>query len=257
MAQEVERDGVWVEPRWIPNSNGLNPVTRNKTAGTNRCCDNWSGRLDSNQRPPAPKAGALPGCATPRLRNPSIIARFNELRCPAFNGEPMGDPTLNCRGLDPIRTEATADSTLSVMCRTPWHPVRGVAAGRPRSARRVPAPSSVRRQPPVPLGSTDSRQTPGAEGALAHRPPARGRARDREDLFVLACSAWRQSLPPRFQIPAATPCQWPPAVWRHELLPPERARLAPLRPVPPRRRPPSAARAPSASSRVAYGPITT
>ncbi len=32
----------------------------------------WSGRLDSNQRPPAPKAGALPGCATPRLS--SIIA---------------------------------------------------------------------------------------------------------------------------------------------------------------------------------------
>ena len=27
---------------------------------------NWSGRGDSNARPPAPKAGALPGCATPR-----------------------------------------------------------------------------------------------------------------------------------------------------------------------------------------------
>ena len=26
----------------------------------------WSGRLDSNQRPPAPEAGALPDCATPR-----------------------------------------------------------------------------------------------------------------------------------------------------------------------------------------------
>ena len=26
----------------------------------------WSGRLDLNQRPPAPHAGALPGCATPR-----------------------------------------------------------------------------------------------------------------------------------------------------------------------------------------------
>ena len=26
----------------------------------------WSGRADSNGRPPAPKAGALPGCATPR-----------------------------------------------------------------------------------------------------------------------------------------------------------------------------------------------
>jgi Phage integrase family len=30
------------------------------------CCFCWSGRLDLNQRPPAPKAGALPGCATPR-----------------------------------------------------------------------------------------------------------------------------------------------------------------------------------------------
>ena len=29
--------------------------------------EQWSGRLDLNQRPPAPKAGALPGCATPRL----------------------------------------------------------------------------------------------------------------------------------------------------------------------------------------------
>src|SRR5271154_1150365 len=28
--------------------------------------DDWSGRRDLNPRPPAPKAGALPGCATPR-----------------------------------------------------------------------------------------------------------------------------------------------------------------------------------------------
>ena len=28
--------------------------------------NNWSGREDLNLRPPAPKAGALPGCATPR-----------------------------------------------------------------------------------------------------------------------------------------------------------------------------------------------
>ena len=34
----------------------------------------WSGRLDLNQRPPAPHAGTLPGCATPRRRR-SIIAR--------------------------------------------------------------------------------------------------------------------------------------------------------------------------------------
>ncbi len=29
--------------------------------------EGWSGRRDSNSRPPAPKAGALPDCATPRL----------------------------------------------------------------------------------------------------------------------------------------------------------------------------------------------
>ena len=34
----------------------------------------WSGRGDSNARPPAPKAGALPGCATPRLAVMTIIA---------------------------------------------------------------------------------------------------------------------------------------------------------------------------------------
>ena len=32
----------------------------------------WSGRLDSNQRPSAPKADALPNCATPRERWLSI-----------------------------------------------------------------------------------------------------------------------------------------------------------------------------------------
>ncbi len=31
------------------------------------CSKNWSGRRDSNSRHPAPKAGALPDCATPRL----------------------------------------------------------------------------------------------------------------------------------------------------------------------------------------------
>src|SRR5690606_12528200 len=28
--------------------------------------NHWSGRLDSNQRPPHPQSDALPGCATPR-----------------------------------------------------------------------------------------------------------------------------------------------------------------------------------------------
>ena len=34
--------------------------------------DDWSGRQDSNLRPPAPKAGALPDCATPRP--PTILS---------------------------------------------------------------------------------------------------------------------------------------------------------------------------------------
>ena len=40
---------------------GLNEVSSNKKSEST-----WSGRLDSNQRPPAPHAGALPNCATPR-----------------------------------------------------------------------------------------------------------------------------------------------------------------------------------------------
>ena len=43
----------------------------------------WSGRPDSNRRPPAPKAGALPGCATPR--SASILPHLSparELRSP-------------------------------------------------------------------------------------------------------------------------------------------------------------------------------
>jgi hypothetical protein len=36
----------------------------------------WSGRADLNRGPPAPKAGALPGCATPR--HDSIINETNE-----------------------------------------------------------------------------------------------------------------------------------------------------------------------------------
>ena len=33
-----------------------------------------SGRQDSNLRPPGPKPGALPDCATPRLLNPPIVS---------------------------------------------------------------------------------------------------------------------------------------------------------------------------------------
>ena len=41
----------------------------------------WSGRLDLNQRPPAPEAGALPGYATPR-RQLSYRLSFTRLNAP-------------------------------------------------------------------------------------------------------------------------------------------------------------------------------
>src|SRR5208283_3021106 len=39
-------------------------------------CLRWSGRGDLNARPPAPKAGALPGCATPRQLTSLILTIF-------------------------------------------------------------------------------------------------------------------------------------------------------------------------------------
>ena len=41
-------------------------------------CD-WpflAGRQDSNLRPPGPKPGALPGCATPRVAKPVAVLRL-------------------------------------------------------------------------------------------------------------------------------------------------------------------------------------
>ena len=40
--------------------------SRRTDKGIDWSVEQWSGRLDLNQRPPAPEAGALPGYATPR-----------------------------------------------------------------------------------------------------------------------------------------------------------------------------------------------
>ena len=45
---------------------------------------NWSGRQDSNLRPPGPKPGALPGCATPRLLRRDMFL-FCECKGNAFS----------------------------------------------------------------------------------------------------------------------------------------------------------------------------
>jgi hypothetical protein len=56
----------------------------------------WSGRLDSNQRPPAPKAGALPGCATPRPEEGDYPTSRNE-------GAGLGDWAMSRRKRGPNR----------------------------------------------------------------------------------------------------------------------------------------------------------
>ena len=41
--------------------------------------ENWSGREDLNLRPPAPHAGALPGCATPRIRHAGCRVKVDHI----------------------------------------------------------------------------------------------------------------------------------------------------------------------------------
>src|ERR1700679_91973 len=51
-------------------------------------CFNWSGRQDSNLRPPAPHASALPGCATPRPRDRMIAQKgLENLTAAILSGE--------------------------------------------------------------------------------------------------------------------------------------------------------------------------
>src|SRR6266852_1364730 len=50
---------------WIHRLSGSRTLEQSDGAGKD-----WSGRADLNRGPPAPKAGALPGCATPRHEVP-------------------------------------------------------------------------------------------------------------------------------------------------------------------------------------------
>ena len=57
--------------------------------------EGWSGRADLNGRPPAPKAGALPGCATPRR----LILHYLS---PRLAAHPIGVSGPSRRALSPL-----------------------------------------------------------------------------------------------------------------------------------------------------------
>ena len=126
------------------------PVLRWEPAGFSECF--WSGRLDSNQRPPEPHSGALPSCATPRPfrlfyitcalpSRPPLAARFDRRDVGRTSGTPSSSGSA---------------STGSAGCRP-----------RPGARRRLPTPS-----PPAATAyraATANRASPGRP-APASRP---------------------------------------------------------------------------------------
>src|SRR5579883_1716564 len=79
----------------------------------------WSGRPDLNRGPPAPKAGALPGCATPRREVPSnysVLSLFHLATGPAF---PSGSPFVFRVTLPPNLTFLTGPCVCSFLD-LPW-----------------------------------------------------------------------------------------------------------------------------------------
>ena len=67
----------------------------------------WSGREDLNLRHPAPKAGALPGCATPRrveslVKSPSAFVSFRSINCHGAPSHLFANPSAFTMLLKPV-----------------------------------------------------------------------------------------------------------------------------------------------------------
>src|ERR1039458_4848231 len=72
----------------------------------------WSGRGDLNARPPAPKAGALPGCATPRLHSFYITSQpGSSVRYPLADGGPPDRADSGAIALGPAMPPRAASSS--------------------------------------------------------------------------------------------------------------------------------------------------
>ena len=85
----------WFGFGWIRAKGG--PLTPEPVAPAKAPAGPWSGRLDSNQRPPAPKAGALPGCATPRLWDSTALVRPSPRHGPKVVARPQLSQNLESR----------------------------------------------------------------------------------------------------------------------------------------------------------------
>ena len=74
----------------------------------------WSGRRDSDPGPPAPKAGALPGCATPRhLAGRRGLRQLTTEEKTRLTSGPLGDDRIQhppCRVIDLDESHAHAEA---------------------------------------------------------------------------------------------------------------------------------------------------
>jgi hypothetical protein len=124
----------------------------------------WSGRPDSNRRPSAPKADALPSCATPRFSGPStgtisclglrppvsksshytvsvtLFARNRErFSCPQELGVPARAQCFPQGSLSSVALPTSSAMRLA-LCRkrkeSPCHPVKGASRSRPLGGQR-------------------------------------------------------------------------------------------------------------------------
>ena len=120
--------------------------------------ENWSGRLDLNQRPLAPHASALPGCATPRPE--SAEPDYRDAPRPFNGNSPRVTPSR--AGRPPRARSARAA------------PPASLAQHRTRSSRMRPRSCTpVRREPGSRVSAADARARPAAAAAPRSR---RGRA---------------------------------------------------------------------------------
>ncbi len=98
----------WWFPDWVPLGSNLRfssgRIKEKARNGESRSGDYQSGRPDSNRGPSAPKADALPGCATPRLPDFSRTVGWpssSDTKQSKKTGFRLADARMELRGASP------------------------------------------------------------------------------------------------------------------------------------------------------------